>query len=125
MFKSRLIVDNVYQRQTLFICCKTKQEYAKAFYYAFREQLQDENDIISCDDFFESESNIGRTIFERNVCIIIIKGEQTKFEYIAHEIFHAVEYHFEKIGLPHSESSSEAWAYYIQFLTKEILENLN
>jgi hypothetical protein len=39
---------------------------------------------------------------------------------LAHEIFHCVEMTFSFIGLSHTEHSSEAWAYLIQFLTEKI-----
>lgn len=41
---------------------------------------------------------------------------------LVHEVFHAVEMIFNRIGLTHSRESSEAWAYLIEYLTNKILE---
>lgn len=42
----------------------------------------------------------------------------------AHEIFHAVEYIFGRIGLQHTDASSEAWAYTIGYITEQFFINL-
>jgi hypothetical protein len=39
---------------------------------------------------------------------------------IAHEVFHAVHFLFERITLPLSVSSGEAYAYLIQYITEQI-----
>lgn len=44
---------------------------------------------------------------------------------LAHEIFHAIEFLFDKIGLKHDpDTSSEAWAYQIEYLTSSIYEKI-
>lgn len=43
---------------------------------------------------------------------------------LAHEVFHATEYLMEYIGISHDGSSSEAWAYYIGWLTEEIYKTI-
>lgn len=40
---------------------------------------------------------------------------------IVHEVFHAVYAIFENVHIPLSNDSEEAWAYYIGYLTQEIL----
>ena len=48
------------------------------------------------------------------------KGDQ----YLAHEIFHAVQFLFDRIGITLSRDSDEAYAYAIQYLTNEINKKL-
>lgn len=43
---------------------------------------------------------------------------------LQHEIFHAAEFLFTRIGLTHSISCGEAYAYLIGYITKEIYKNL-
>lgn len=53
---------------------------------------------------------------------------KTSFHFgcLAHEIFHAVEYLMEAVGMPHSkEFSSEAYAYAIQYITEQCYKKLN
>ena len=48
-----------------------------------------------------------------------------EFGFLVHEIFHVVEGVFEMIGIKHElTKSGEAYAYYIQYLTKQALENI-
>lgn len=46
------------------------------------------------------------------------------YGYLAHEIFHAVEFLFERIRLPHSIDSGEAYAYLIGYITTEIYKKI-
>ena len=41
---------------------------------------------------------------------------------IAHEVFHAVEFLFDKIGMKLTHKSDEAYAYLIQYVVEEIYE---
>lgn len=54
----------------------------------------------------------------------ITKNLEDFFAVLAHEIFHAVEFAFARIGIKHSDSSSEAYAYQIEFLFRKIYEKL-
>jgi hypothetical protein len=74
-------------------------------------------------------SGKGRTIMLRNGATILridrFRRKADFYPFLFHEIFHAVEFLFEKIGLKHDvETSSEAFAYQIQYLTGSILEQL-
>jgi len=42
-----------------------------------------------------------------------------------HEIFHCVCFILERVGIVYSESSDEAYAYLIEYLTKQIYNELN
>lgn len=44
---------------------------------------------------------------------------------LAHEIFHATEYVMKYRDIPHSEDTSEAWAYYFDSIFQRCLEILN
>lgn len=75
------------------------------------------------------ESTDGKCIsFENGVILVRIK-KYPKYPYdfavIAHEIFHAVEFTMERVGMTHSvNESSEAYAYMIQFLTEHCYRRL-
>lgn len=43
---------------------------------------------------------------------------------LAHEVFHAVENIMDYYGVPHTDDSSEAWAYYLDFVLRRCLELL-
>lgn len=43
---------------------------------------------------------------------------------LAHEIFHAVEFVLDRIGLPHTLETGEAYAYLIDYITTEIYKKL-
>ena len=43
---------------------------------------------------------------------------------LTHEVFHAVEFLFERVGIKHSNDSSEAFAYQIKYLMGSILEKI-
>ena len=70
----------------------------------------------------------GRTIMLRNGQTVLrldnIKNKVDFHATLSHEIFHAVEFLFDKIGIKHSKKSSEAFAYQIQYLTGSIYEKL-
>ena len=42
-----------------------------------------------------------------------------------HELFHAVGFLFDRIGLPHTHDTDEAWAYQLDFYTKQFMELIN
>lgn len=61
----------------------------------------------------------GRTVMSRTGQTFICLNRITH-KTIAHESFHAVELIFNRIGMKLGEKSSEAYAYFIGFLTEEI-----
>ncbi len=72
---------------------------------------------------------------QRGRCIMF-KGNQTLirmyelrdtpdwYGHLSHEIFHAVEFLMERIGMKLTSDSDEAYAYCIDYLTKEIYKRL-
>jgi hypothetical protein len=72
---------------------------------------------------------VGRTVMLDTGATILrvrlLKDKNEVMGNLVHEIFHAVEFLFGKIGLPHDPNiSSEAYAYQIAFLTKGILKKM-
>ena len=43
---------------------------------------------------------------------------------LAHEIFHIVDFLFERVGIKYSDDFNEAYAYQVQYLTEEIYKKL-
>lgn len=80
------------------------------------------------DDFAYENSGVGRFVInEKNQSLLRLKRKPTTPDdkgFLAHEIFHAVEFLFEKIRLPHTTNSGEAYAYLIGYITTEIYKNI-
>jgi hypothetical protein len=77
----------------------------------------------------EMGSNVqGRTVMLRGgQTIIRLKRFNRKPQTVAilvHEVFHAVSFLFDRIGIKHSDGSDEAWSYAIEYLVRRILERL-
>ena len=72
----------------------------------------------------------GRTIMLKNGATVLriknLKSKTTFYATLTHEIFHAVEFLFDRVGIKHdTETSGEAFAYQIQYLAGSIYEKLN
>ena len=76
---------------------------------------------LNINDLSLEEDEEAKTFFKGN-CIIVI-SKTNNIALLVHELFHVVEYVFDYIGLIHSVESSEAWAYYLSYLIKEINEH--
>lgn len=76
----------------------------------------------------DSSTRKGRTIiFKGNQTLIRMfdfEKTPTGYGYLAHEIFHAVEFVMERIGMKLCHKSDEAYAYLIQYLSTKIYEKL-
>lgn len=71
------------------------------------------------------ENGRGRTVMFVNGCTVVqvktVDGVIQFWGTVAHEVFHAVEFLFNRIDLKHDTSvSSEAWAYQVGHLTQGI-----
>jgi hypothetical protein len=77
---------------------------------------------------FESENVLARVVmFTNNASLIRIRRKpKTPLDYgtLQHEIFHAVEYMMNRIGVKHTVECGEAYAYMIGYLTEQIYKNL-
>ncbi len=69
---------------------------------------------------------LGRTVmFPAGFSVIRIHDEKDHPN-IAHEVFHAVEFLFDRVGIKHDiETSSEAYAYQMAYLLEQIYKKLN
>lgn len=71
---------------------------------------------------------VGRTIMlgSNQTLIMLAQWLDTPRDHaiLAHEIFHAVTLLFGRIGIQHSDSSDEAYAYAVEALTERILTRL-
>ena len=70
-------------------------------------------------------NGVGRTLMMPNGATVLrVNQSKSFYEDLAHEVFHAVEFLFDRIGLVHSIDGGEAWAYQIQHITKQILQKI-
>ena len=72
---------------------------------------------------------VGRAVMLGSGATVIrlgIRKERYKFfSTLAHEIFHAVEFLFDRVGIKHDiDKSSEAYAYQIDYLTYQIYNKI-
>lgn len=76
---------------------------------------------------FNPTTNARTTMLETGQTIIRMKSMPEKAKdhgIIAHEIFHAVEFLFRYVNIPLTDSSNEAYAYLIGFITTKFYENI-
>ena len=87
-------------------------------------EIEFEDDVIL--SFDNIKSNRGRTIMLSSGQSILrlnfFPKTSTEFGILQHEIFHCVEFLFDRVGMKLSFKSDEAYAYLIQFLTIKIYE---
>lgn len=71
---------------------------------------------------------IGRTtvIDTGKIIIRIFKYPVTTDDYsiVVHEIFHSVQFTFDNIGIKLNNETSEAWAYLIDYITRQIFNKI-
>lgn len=84
---------------------------------------------LSSEELDDIEMNgEGRTVMlSGGHTILRMRPQKTKalmHATLAHEIFHAVEFLFDRIGLKHHITAGEAFAYQIQHLTEQIYKHL-
>lgn len=78
---------------------------------------------------FESDSKLGRTcVFDSGQTLVRmpkIPSSSREYGTLQHEIFHAVEFLFERIRIKHSTDCGEAYAYLIGYLTELVYNQIN
>lgn len=78
--------------------------------------------------YFNSDSNQGRCVQVPNGATVIrlreIPKSPEQYGFLHHEIFHAVEFLMQRIGVNYDMESSETWAYLIGYLTEQIYKRL-
>lgn len=82
----------------------------------------------SIEEMKEMSFHSGKAIlFPHNKMVLWQRGKPKSIEDLAvlnHEIFHITCFILERVGLPLSKKSDEAYAYLLQYLTKEIYKTL-
>lgn len=73
------------------------------------------------EDICTDESYGGYTIEFGSAIVVIAKSDL--IHEITHELFHVVEKVMEYVGIKHCDESSEAFAYLLTYLTKEVCES--
>lgn len=71
--------------------------------------------------------NARTVMLTTNQTVMIFKESDSYNEFmnhVVHELFHCVEFLFERINLPHdARTSSEAWAYQMGYIMQQFMEN--
>lgn len=96
------------------------------------KELKGELDKFGCnwsDLLILPPTGLGRTVMTDSNHTIIRFNEWPvtckQYGTLAHEIFHAVDFIFRRIGMTLSEDSDESYAYMIGYLTEEIYKKIN
>lgn len=115
MRKNSLIIPNSIYPLNIYVFYGDAEK-AKIF---FKEHSID----VECIDKYISDKYAARTVRTEESSILIHLTELS-VGMIVHECFHAVEFVFDHIGLDLKKHSSEAWAYYLEYLVTEISNNI-
>ena len=110
------IVDHgTYPFDVLVCFDMSDDEVEEALNKLGHEINEEEKEVIKC-------IGEGRTVMlETGQTVLRVNTTKEKFHArLAHEVFHAVEFLFEKINLPHDIQHGEAYAYQIDYLTEQI-----
>lgn len=71
---------------------------------------------------------VGRSMMlSGGASVLRLRLTKDKHEFIAnlsHEVFHCVEFLFDRVGLKYHIDSGEAWAYQIQHLTEQVVRRM-
>lgn len=105
------IFEPVYQQNYYYFNCKTEKDYNRLLKMRFKLDRK----VRGRDGGFEVYENTGTDvgfIWTRN-------GNN-----LAHECFHAISYCLRRSGIELSDATEESYAYLLQFLVKEIKEQL-
>ena len=81
------------------------------------------NQVLQNPDMYRFDG-VWRTIMTDGGWIILWTKDKD-ISIMVHEVFHAVEFLYNRIWLTHSIESWEAWAYMMQYITNEILKEWN
>lgn len=117
-----LIPIDIFNQDILFYCCSITELTNDIANYIDASQTQTLlNELTG--------NYLGRTVSlpDRGVIIYLptIPTNSKGYAVLAHEIFHAAYLVLDKAGVRCTDSSDEAYAYLIQFLTEKILTSLS
>lgn len=109
-----VITNPIYPKAVLVWKGDNKNKMIKFFSKHFKEDYQD-----SIKEAFE-----GMTVILKNGDVLIHLTSKAGTGTIVHEAFHAVEFQLEHLGVEFTKPPNEAYSYYLDFLCKEIVNNL-
>ena len=121
MIKPIIIIDEVYKADIFIITQYTDKEIIKYFSKAYGVQYEIDNSFDAM--HYSIEHKASGTI-HHYLIFNKFKNSSAGIALLFHEVFHLVCAVFRDIGMKFSEDSEEAFTYYIQYLTKKILDKI-
>lgn len=118
MNKGYIIRNPIYPKAVVVFRGDSKKKMLKFFKQSFPEKHHKE-----IEDRFTSTYR-GFTVILNCGDVLIHLTSKAGTGTIVHEAFHAVEFQLEHLGLEFTKPPNEAYAYYLDFLCKEIVNNL-
>lgn len=112
----KLINLKIYPWDILYTVGSTEEEVVSYLRDEFNYHMDEEEK-----NHLDFGKKTGRTVRLKNRSIVMWV-KQDSIPVLGHEIFHAVELLFEMIQIPINENTSEAWAYLIEYVWKEVIE---
>lgn len=128
--KNFIVRGTIYPFDVMFSVMESDDNFAKALMkYHFEPPVlyssNDDSSVLKMDD---NDSCNGRTFMcQTGQTIIRLKNyPSTPYRQgvLVHEVFHAVYFIFNRIGLELTRDSEEAYAYFIDYLTREFYSNI-
>lgn len=119
--KTQRFSDPIYGTEFVLVSDGTPSDFARFMHKHYDKEYERDDDLKG--------QCLARTDDEGlHIIIIYIRKWRRNSPFatatLAHEVFHAVEDCMDYYGLPHSDDSSEAWAYYLDFVMRKCLEAL-
>lgn len=115
-----IVITNPIYPFTIFVFKGDNLEELHSF---AKEHITDKLDIQNIESVFNNRYR-GQTLRLYDSDVFIHFTERAGTGTICHEAFHAVEVIMDRIGNPHNGTMDESWAYFLAFVTKEIVEQL-
>jgi hypothetical protein len=120
------ITDPVYHRKVWVAFENSYEEVCKLIP---RDGSMDNSEVGK--DLFETPSTGAKMVYDDKTGTFFIwfpfdqVTDSIHYALIAHEIFHVVWFTMREVGMPLSDDSDEAYAYYTQFLMQCIIQFIN
>ena len=118
--RTKVIDIPLYNYQATIFFKKSRSAVEKWFAKHCEQQPSEE----FYDGLFSSNTALGSTAHEAPFSAVVMHEWNSDsphlYGVLSHELFHLAEFHFYNVGIPHSEDTSEAWAYFIGELTRQV-----
>lgn len=119
--KTRRFSDEVYGAEFVLVSDCTPAQFARFMHKHYDKSYECDNDLkgqCCC-------RTTDRGVFTAVIYLKCLpRNSPFWIASLAHEVFHAVEDCMDYYGVPHTDDSSEAWAYYLDFVLRRCLELL-